>query len=121
MDAQAIATAIIQALQQVMQPVLQGQTNALQQVEQALQAQANVLQLAAAGPFATTLALARQAGVLDYTCKADAAIFTKATKALDTSFNVDKPNSRVFMVELAQRAHHYGWNDILTVAVNGNG
>ena len=57
---------------------------------------------------------------MDYTRKADAAIFMEATKSLDMTFDVEKLNLRVFMVELAQCAQNFRWNDVLTVAVNGN-
>ena len=56
---------------------------------------------------------------MDYTKKADAAIFTEATKPLDTPFNIEDPNTRLLLVELNHRAANFGWDDILSIPVDG--
>lgn len=71
-----------------------------------------------AGPFALAPAQAIQ-GALDYTQKAESAIFEKATVKLPSTFDLENPNVSVLIEELKNRATTFGWNNILDVQVDG--
>jgi len=88
-------------------------------VEQILAAR--VQQAATTTPphFAISPALA-QPNVLDYSSGIGAKIFTKATEALATPFNIRNPNIKLLLHELQVRSESFGWNDLFTINVLNN-
>mgnify|MGYP005846595275 CR=1 FL=1 len=97
---------------QAMQQLLQAQQQQAQQLGQGQQQQQPHV-----AAFARAPALAN-AGLLDYTQKADAAIFAGATKPLAATFSLRKPNVIVLLEELKEKTNTYGWTDIMRVTSN---
>jgi hypothetical protein len=58
-----------------------------------------------------------QPNVLDYSSGIGAKIFTKATEALTTPFNIRNPNVKLLLHKLQVRSESFGWNDLFTINV----
>jgi hypothetical protein len=108
-DTQVIADAIAQAF---------GNLPALAPPAAAAAAAAVVAAAPVVVPFARTPAGART-DLLDYeNSSGDAKVFFTATKALKTSFTLNKPNVTVLMSELQTRSSESSWGSLFMVAVN---
>jgi hypothetical protein len=107
--ANAIATAITNALANIQPPVAQ--------VVQ-LQAPAAVAPVAHVPVWTRTPALTG-ATILDYQANtSDAKIFKDNTTKLDTTFSLAKPNVTALITELVIRAETSSWNGLMNMVIN---
>jgi hypothetical protein len=88
----------------------------IQQLITTLQGQATTATTATTAPagFARAPALSKN-GILNYENKADAAIFTGATSALNKTFSTNNPNVTGLLQGIRKKANTYGWTNILTI------
>ena len=73
-----------------------------------------------ANPPAFALGPGRTNDVLDYTDSESAKIYYKAISPLETKFDGKPDHISVFLASVANRAHRFGWNNILTIPVGNN-
>ena len=76
-----------------------------------------------AGPiaaFARTPALANM-GLLNYGTSEGMKIFNSATEGLSTKYNGNTNDMHVFLKNVRERAHSFGWNSILDIPNEGEG